>query len=353
MASPPATRPGGSPLRRARAALRDLVVEAGYRSGLTLPRRALRDRLNVVTFHRVLPPELARLYPVDGLAVTTDEFAWFLRLFRTHFSCTTLRGAHGGFAARRPVERPWLAITFDDGQLDNYEFARPLLERSGLSATFFAPTDAVERGEPLWHDRLAWAVASGAGRRPAAARELASVLGAPPGLGPRELARRALDHAKALPDAGREAFVSGWEACLGGAAPPPWCGMMSWAQLRELAVRGHEIGSHTCSHAILTTCEAPRLDVEVARSRELLQDRCGTLVDSFCYPDGRHDARSAEAVRRAGYARAVTTRWGPNGPAASPLALRRCDIQGRTARSASGALSEARVAWRLAGFLVA
>ncbi len=350
-AASPALRPGGPPLRLVRTALRDLLVEVGYRSGLTLPRRALRGRLNVVTFHRVLPPELAREYPIDTLVVTTDEFAWFLRLFEAHFSCTTLRDAHGRWSERRPADKPWLAITFDDGQRDNYEFARPLLERSGIAATFFVPTDAVERGEPLWHDRLAFAVVSGSERRPAAARALASALGAPPGLGPRQLVRRALDHAKGRPETERVAFVRDWESRLGGTAAPAWCGMMSWPQVRELAGGGHEIGSHTCSHAILTTCEDTRLAVEVARSREVLQDRCGTLVDSFCYPNGGHDARCVEAVRRAGYARAVTTRWGPNGAGASPLTLHRCDIQGRTSRSTSGSLSEARVAWRLAGFL--
>lgn len=350
-AAPPASRPDGSPLRRVRAALRDLLVAASYRSGLTLPRRALRDRLNVVTFHRVLPPELAREYPIDRLAVTTEEFAWFLRLFEAHFTCTTLRDAHAGWSARRPVDRPWLAITFDDGQRDNFEFARPLLERSGLAATFFVPTDAVESGQALWHDRLAWAVVQGSERRPDAARALAAAVGAPPGLGPRELARRALDHAKRRPDAERVHFVRDWASRLGGAPPPGWCGMMSWPQLRELAGRGHEIGSHTCSHAILPTCEDGDLDVEVVRSRAVLQERCGALVDSFCYPNGGLDGRSVEAVRRAGYARAVTTRWGPNDAAVSPLTLRRCDIQGRTSRSASGSLSEARVAWRLSGFL--
>ena len=340
---------GSGPVGVARAVLRDAVVGIGWGLGLTRPARAVRDRLNVVTFHRVLPPELAREYPIGTLAVTTDEFEWFLRLFAAHFTCATLRDAHRRWTSGERPARPWLAITFDDGQRDNHAFARPLLDRSGLAATFFVPTDAVETGEPLWHDRLAWAVTAAAGRGARAVQALATEVGAARGAAPRELARHALDHAKRLADGERVRFVTDWEQRLGGAASPAWDGMMTWAEVRALADAGHEIGSHGCSHAILTRCDDARLSAEVGRSREILQDRCGAVVESFCYPDGGHDADSVVAVERAGYARAVTTRWGPNDSAESPLTLRRCDIQGRTARSARGRLSAARVAWRLAG----
>ncbi|BDG04624.1 polysaccharide deacetylase family protein [Anaeromyxobacter oryzae] len=336
-------------ISRARLLARDALLEACYRTGATRPDRALRERLTIVTFHRVLPAELAREYPIDTLAVTTEELAWCLRFLADHFTCATLRDASRAFASGEAARRPWLAVTFDDGQRDNFEHALPVLGRAGVPATFFVPVDAVDTGEPLWHDRLAWAVARGGARDRTAAAALRAALGVDGEAPAAALVRRALDHAKRLDDRARAEFVARWEARLGGPARPAWDGMMTWTQVRALAAAGHEIGSHSMSHAILTSCDDRALERETRASRDLLRRRTGCDVESFCYPNGDHDARVLAAVRRAGYARAVTTRWGPNDRSAPEFALSRCDIQGRTSRSARGTLSPARLAWRLTG----
>ena len=55
---------------------------------------------------------------------------------------------------------PILAITFDDGQLDNYQNALPVLERNGVTASFYIPSQTLENTAPLWHDAMATSVAS-------------------------------------------------------------------------------------------------------------------------------------------------------------------------------------------------
>lgn len=336
-------RPGAT-----RARIRDAITALAFRARLTHPATRLVERLNVVTFHRVLPAELARDYPIDPIVVTTDEFSWFLEFFDEHFTCATLREACDRWSCGERRSKPWLAITFDDGQRDNFLFARALLERRGFAATFFIPTAAVDCGEPLWHDRLAWAVARGSPSRPEERRELSATLGAPANLEGRPLVRRALNFAKELAHEERLSFVAEWEGRFGGPASPDWDGMMSWGEIRALADAGHEIGSHSSTHSILTSCSDRQLEVEVNGSREALMTCCRVPVDSFCYPNGDHDSRVVAALRRAGYARAVTTLPGANVAKRDLLTLRRCDLQGRTARSATGRLSTSRVAWRLA-----
>ena len=47
-----------------------------------------------------------------------------------------------------------MAVTFDDGFLDNYEVALPILARYGVPATFYLMVDAVDSGTPPWYCRL-------------------------------------------------------------------------------------------------------------------------------------------------------------------------------------------------------
>jgi peptidoglycan/xylan/chitin deacetylase (PgdA/CDA1 family) len=337
-----ATRPWTALRRRARDAGSRLLLDAG----LTHPARSAAGRLTVVTLHRVLPPDAAREYPLPQLAVTPDELAWLVAFFQEHFTCDTLSGAHRRFAAGEAPERPLLAVTFDDAQLDNHLHARPVLDRAGLRATFFAPVDAVREDAPLWHDRLAFSLLRLLSRERAEALRLLAGLGVGPRGADRELARAAVTRAKTLPEPARAELVAR-AARAAGDWRPPWDGSMRWAQLRELAAAGHEIGSHTLSHPLLTRVGGEQLEREVAGSKAILERELGVACEAFCYPNGDCDDRVVEAVRRAGYRVAVVTAWGPNGPGADPLRLTRCDLQGETSRDAAGRLSAARLALRV------
>ncbi len=47
-----------------------------------------------------------------------------------------------------------VSITFDDGYIDNYTVAKPLLEKFNLPATFFIPTLNVGKNKEYWWDEL-------------------------------------------------------------------------------------------------------------------------------------------------------------------------------------------------------
>src|SRR5262249_52828269 len=158
-----------------------------------------------------------------------------------------------------------------------------------------------------------------------------------------DLPNTAVAHAKHMTPGERETFVAELEASAGGPVRPSWDGMMSWDELRELHVEGHEVGSHSRTHAILPLVSDAQLGDEVAGSRVVLRERLGFEIESFCYPNGDCDERVAAAVERAGYRHAVTTRYGINPPNTSPYLWKRCDMQGQHARTHSGALSEGRL----------
>ena len=46
---------------------------------------------------------------------------------------------------RRDASRPAVAITFDDGYADNFQYAFPLLAKHGLGATFFLTAGLIDK----------------------------------------------------------------------------------------------------------------------------------------------------------------------------------------------------------------
>jgi peptidoglycan/xylan/chitin deacetylase (PgdA/CDA1 family) len=87
-------------------------------------------------------------------------------------------------------------------------------------------------------------------------------------------------------------------------------GYMNAAQVIEADHSGIEIGSHSVSHANLSRLSWNRLRVEVAASKEALEQLLGHPVLSFCYPSGMFNPTVVGAVQAAGYQDATTTAFG-------------------------------------------
>jgi peptidoglycan/xylan/chitin deacetylase (PgdA/CDA1 family) len=90
-----------------------------------------------------------------------------------------------------------------------------------------------------------------------------------------------------------------------------WTGVrkscMDWAQLRELVSLGHQVQSHTWSHAILTRCTAAEAEQELRRSKQTLEDKLGVAADALSVPHGRWNERVLDLCARVGYRRVYTS----------------------------------------------
>jgi peptidoglycan/xylan/chitin deacetylase (PgdA/CDA1 family) len=79
-------------------------------------------------------------------------------------------------------------------------------------------------------------------------------------------------------------------------------GFLSPSELRELAQRGHCIGSHTCSHPIpMWDCTPEQMLAEWRDSRSKLEDVIGSEVTCGSVPGGTYVPAIAVAAARAGY----------------------------------------------------
>jgi peptidoglycan/xylan/chitin deacetylase (PgdA/CDA1 family) len=334
-------------VRALRPLLRDLAAESLARLQITQPRRRLSGQLTIATFHRVLPEAQRRMYPLPGLVVTPEELDWFLAYFRKHFQCGSLAETLRSWPDRNGGP-PLLAITFDDGQLDNHQHARAVLARHALHASFYIPVAAVEQQQPLWHDHIGFGVRELLGRIGRSELLQALEASAPAG-SDQALVTHLIRAAKELRPDERKACIARLDAATGGHCVPAWAGLMSWAQINALAADGHEIGSHSMTHPLLPQCTDAEMEHEIAESRRVLCERVQAPIESLCYPNGDYDTRAVGAAQRAGYRAAVTTRWGTNPRLDTPFELLRCDMDASQVRSVLGTMSDARLSWRISG----
>jgi peptidoglycan/xylan/chitin deacetylase (PgdA/CDA1 family) len=90
-------------------------------------------------------------------------------------------------------------------------------------------------------------------------------------------------------------------------APASGVRLMDAEELRQLDASPFvEIGSHTMSHADLSTATADEAYRDMLESRLALEELLGRPVLSFAYPKCVYSAACPEAARRAGYQVAVT-----------------------------------------------
>jgi peptidoglycan/xylan/chitin deacetylase (PgdA/CDA1 family) len=76
---------------------------------------------------------------------------------------------------------------------------------------------------------------------------------------------------------------------------------MNWSQLKDLVRLGHSVQSHGWSHEFLTACSPRELKQQLLRSKQTLEDRLGTSVESISAPGGRWNSRVLQGCREAGY----------------------------------------------------
>ena len=283
--------------------------------------RGTSAKLLVLAYHKLLPDDHG-----SGFRGTLEsEFAAQLEWIRTHFDVLPLQEGIAACRAGRIV-RPSVCITFDDGYALQRSIGAGALERAGLPATFFI-TSGHLGDRILWNDLL-YLFARGAG--PREWTDLAAQLPRPASDrrgSPLESLESAI---KYLPIAEREPVLGYLRERIGD--PPTEPLMMSHADVRDLAVRGFDIGAHTVSHPILRL-ESP----DVARSQmeddvEAVSRIIARPVRAFAFPNGKpgtdYDGGHPVVLARCGIDVALTSALGHFAPGRDPLQVARVALDG-------------------------
>ncbi len=193
-------------------------------------------KVPILMYHKIAnPPEGS---PNPHLYVTPENFAAQMDYLRRHEYHTLSLGDVGrGLKNGTKLPHRSVILTFDDGYLNNYENAFPVLQRYNLKTTIFLVADAVGH-------KVNWQLSRGA-----------------------TLAEPLLD----------------------------------WVQVEEMQRYGITFDSHTCTHPKLNQIPLDQARYEISASRGKLEDKLSVKVEGFCYPYGEYNPQVVDLVREAGY----------------------------------------------------
>lgn len=181
-------------------------------------------------------------------------------------------------------------ITFDDGYLDNYELAFPVLRRHGVPAVFFVATGFIDRPSLPWWDAIACRV-----RRTHAARlDLRPWIAEPLVLSDDSRAqpvKRILTAYKSLPEDEARRLLARLAEETAVDVPERVDGhWMDWDMLREMSRAGMTIGGHTVNHPVLARLAPGRQAEEIEGCAARIAGEIGRPMEYFAYPVGSRDA---------------------------------------------------------------
>ena len=83
---------------------------------------------------------------------------------------------------------------------------------------------------------------------------------------------------------------------------------LNWKEIKEMMEGGIVFGSHTLTHPFLTKISSKEAWREIKESKDYLEEKLGTKIQSFAYPYGDFNSKIKEMVKKAGYEIAVGLR---------------------------------------------
>jgi peptidoglycan/xylan/chitin deacetylase (PgdA/CDA1 family) len=318
--------------RRPRNGKREKAARAAQAfGGLRCLEAAARRRcLVVLCYHRVGDPDAADGDP-NVFSATAEDLDAQIALLCRRYGIIGLDEALDWLARPGGRRAARFLITFDDGYLDNYDVAVPILRSHGATGTFFLTTSYVGTHRVPWWDQVAVLLK----RCGKSVIQLQYPRPTTVSLDPAAIApavRDVLRLMKAPETRDMAAFVRGLEEACAMPIPEtsPTRLFVNWEEAADMVRQGMSIGSHTHTHPMLAK-QGQDAQIEEARvSRRLIEERVGRPCISMAYPVGSRLSFSEAtqgALHVAGYRAAFSMYGGVNLPGRSrPFDLQRLPI---------------------------
>jgi len=280
------------------AALGNIICKTATYTGLSALRSALTaHKPRILMYHSIA--DTPGILP-DALNVTPAVFDEQLRSLTAHHTIVPLQRIVDHIRDGTPIPPRAIALTFDDGLLNNLTIAAPLLAKHGATATFYVIGQSLNH-KPLWLHR--WYALHHPAENKHALSALSTHLNIPITT-VREGVQRLKYH---CPADKRDDALDVVERICGKTFDPTLVPLMTPAHLKKLASAGHTIGYHTFSHTPVAGLNPAQAKHELVASKQEAEQHIGVTLDHFAFPFGEPSSLGGHETLKKHYRSAVTT----------------------------------------------
>ncbi|MCA9019848.1 MAG: polysaccharide deacetylase family protein, partial [Planctomycetaceae bacterium] len=237
---------------------KELLAKALDWTGMNLLARnaSVWNGLLVLNYHRVGDINNS-VFDHDLWSATAEDFEKQIRFLSLNFDMIRIRDLDHIW--NQPRGR-YVLVTFDDGYIDNYEWAFPIIKSYNAPATFFLTTGFLDDRKVAWWDEIAWMIQN------SQRNQIEPNPFFPEGLS-LKLEDRSFSKSRAvktywsLKDEQTEDYLNLLASQTGSGRAPTelakslW---MTWDMIREMQQAGFDFGGHTVDHPILAQISVDR-----------------------------------------------------------------------------------------------
>lgn len=317
-----------------RSKLKEAIFALAFHSGLVrFGRNFNKNSLTVLNYHRIDDPTRADFDTFKpNVSARPKDFERQMDYVERWFNIISTRQVVDWLHSNKPLPPHAALITFDDGYLDNYTNAYPILQKHNFPAIIFLTTNHIESDMPFYWDLIAYcfhhtkltSIQFPNGTRHVWANRMQA----------EQVSRYLIAILKILSEDEKRAWVARLPEMLEVKIPPGFFRnlMVSWDQVREMNQNGIEFGGHTMNHPILTRIPLEHAREEIIGSKAHVEAELGKETVGFAYPNGLENDYNVDIQRiteEAGCGAAFTLLNGPS-PLSEvkrePFAIRRIFI---------------------------
>lgn len=232
------------------------------------------------------------------------------------------------------VKKKSIVITFDDGYVDNFKYAVPILEKYNVPATIFISTDNIGNPDQFWWDELADMIFQCDDLKKQIEYQgggywLNSINDK------KKFCHNVRCQLMKLDQKQRKQELQRLSCILKTALPKDDMNRtMNEEEIKRLSkIKCITIGAHTKGHCKLSALSKDKQFLEIKESKDILEQITQTGVTTFSYPfgnDGDYTEETVEIVKQCGFVKAAAVKGGLYSRGQGEFEIPRNNIPGGT-----------------------
>lgn len=220
----------------------------------------------------------------------------------------SLDDIHEQISQKKKLKQKFVCFTFDDGYIDNYEVAYPILKKYNCPFTIFITTDFPDKKALLWwyvledfllqNKRL---ILGDGSRYDCSTVELKNQVF-------QQVKQKIFSSQETNTKLFLEQLFKNYDFSFTSQINTT---SLSWEQIKILSEDSLcTIASHTISHPVLTTLPDENITFELKKSKEIIESHINKSVEHFAFPYGIHNSKVTKIVENNGYITACLANGG-------------------------------------------